>query len=255
MKKYLFGIVIGIMVSSTALASVVVGSSFLDVSGNAYYADAINQMANWRVVKGYENGNFGPNDPVTRGQLAAILSRYNEALLSRHSSDNNVGILMDVVCNNVKLGDQDGTLPNDYASLCKARAESDHAIIDPDISKNCYKVYKESNVSFEYPCDWKTNVTGGKTMSSVGTVVSPDGKASFDYPAGDYDLPEVLIKKSFINVNGQQYAANTYELNGETITNIQMGKAINQNGYNLEISYEDVGYKDDLERILSTFKF
>ena len=37
------------------------------------------------VVSGYENGGFGPGDPVTREQLAAILYRY--AQLSGKDTD------------------------------------------------------------------------------------------------------------------------------------------------------------------------
>ncbi|MPM58152.1 hypothetical protein SDC9_104981 [bioreactor metagenome] len=51
---------------------------FADVSADKYYAAAIAWGAENGIVKGYGNGNFGPNDPITREQLAAILYRYTQ---------------------------------------------------------------------------------------------------------------------------------------------------------------------------------
>jgi len=50
---------------------------FPDVDNSAYYAEALNNMVNKGVISGYDNGNFGPNDAVTRGQLVTILDRYD----------------------------------------------------------------------------------------------------------------------------------------------------------------------------------
>ena len=52
------------------------GESFADVSANAYYADAVAWAGDVGIVTGYSNGCFGPNDAITRQQLAAILFRY-----------------------------------------------------------------------------------------------------------------------------------------------------------------------------------
>ena len=52
------------------------GKAFPDVSASAWYADAVAWASANGVVSGYENGLFGPGDPVTREQLAAILYRY-----------------------------------------------------------------------------------------------------------------------------------------------------------------------------------
>ena len=41
----------------------------------AWYAEAVRWAASCGIVAGYDNGNFGPNDPITREQLAAILYR------------------------------------------------------------------------------------------------------------------------------------------------------------------------------------
>lgn len=49
---------------------------FDDVKSGSYYEDAITWAAANGIVTGYDNGKFGPNDPITREQLAAILWRY-----------------------------------------------------------------------------------------------------------------------------------------------------------------------------------
>ena len=49
---------------------------FPDVDGGAYYADAVAWAAEHGIVKGYSGGGYGPNDPVTREQLAVILYGY-----------------------------------------------------------------------------------------------------------------------------------------------------------------------------------
>ena len=47
-----------------------------DVAGGAWYTEAVRWAVGCGVVKGYDNGCFGPNDAVTREQMAAILYRY-----------------------------------------------------------------------------------------------------------------------------------------------------------------------------------
>ena len=55
----------------------VTGSSiFADVADTAWYAGAVAWANTSGIAGGYGGGLFGPNDPVTREQLAAILYRY-----------------------------------------------------------------------------------------------------------------------------------------------------------------------------------
>lgn len=49
---------------------------FQDVSSNAWYADAVAWSSVSGIAGGYGSGRFGPEDPVTRQQLAAILWRW-----------------------------------------------------------------------------------------------------------------------------------------------------------------------------------
>ena len=54
-----------------------VGSAeFSDVAGGDWYADPVAWAASEGIVGGYGDGTFGPNDPITREQMASILYRY-----------------------------------------------------------------------------------------------------------------------------------------------------------------------------------
>ena len=52
------------------------GGTFTDVAVDAWYADGVAWAAANGIVGGYGNGRFGPDDPITREQMAAILYRY-----------------------------------------------------------------------------------------------------------------------------------------------------------------------------------
>ena len=58
------------------LPSIQESSAFLDVPLDAWYADAVDWAAEHGIVEGYSDTAFGPNDPITREQMAAILYRY-----------------------------------------------------------------------------------------------------------------------------------------------------------------------------------
>lgn len=52
------------------------GKSFADVSAGAYYAKAVAWASAKGIVAGYSDTQFGPEDTITREQLAVILNRY-----------------------------------------------------------------------------------------------------------------------------------------------------------------------------------
>lgn len=51
-------------------------SRFRDVPEGQYYSNAVAWAAANGVVEGYSDGRFGPDDPITREQMAVVLSRY-----------------------------------------------------------------------------------------------------------------------------------------------------------------------------------
>lgn len=56
--------------------SVSATNSFTDVSANDWYAKAASWTQSKGIITGYDDGRFGPNDPLTREQLALILYHY-----------------------------------------------------------------------------------------------------------------------------------------------------------------------------------
>ena len=51
-------------------------AAFTDVAADAWYADAVNWAAGEGIVSGYGNGRFGPDDLITREQMANMLYYY-----------------------------------------------------------------------------------------------------------------------------------------------------------------------------------
>ena len=51
-------------------------STFTDVEAGQYYTEAVAWAAANKIVEGYGNNTFGPNDAITREQMATILYRY-----------------------------------------------------------------------------------------------------------------------------------------------------------------------------------
>ncbi len=52
------------------------GKNFPDVHSKEYYYNAVKWASNKGIVNGYNNGTFGPNDNITREQLAVIIRNY-----------------------------------------------------------------------------------------------------------------------------------------------------------------------------------
>ena len=52
---------------------------FVDVPSGAWYYDAVTWAAANGIVGGYGNGLFGPDDPITREQLATVLYRFEQS--------------------------------------------------------------------------------------------------------------------------------------------------------------------------------
>lgn len=56
------------------------GNPFTDVKNGVYYQDAVGWAAENNLIKGYGDGRFGPENSITREQIAAVLYRYAQSL-------------------------------------------------------------------------------------------------------------------------------------------------------------------------------
>jgi hypothetical protein len=70
------GMIVTILHRMVGMPAAAAPSLFLDVDADAYYAAAVAWGAENGIVMGYSETQFGPEDPITREQLAAILYRY-----------------------------------------------------------------------------------------------------------------------------------------------------------------------------------
>ncbi len=60
-----------------------VSEGFDDVATGAWYFDDINWAVKEGIVKGYGNGRFGPNDVITREQMAVMTDNFIKAMKAR----------------------------------------------------------------------------------------------------------------------------------------------------------------------------
>lgn len=67
--------------AATAGTTLAQRAQFTDVPEKAYFADAVNMLSANGILQGYDNGAFGPDDFLTRGQVAVILKRYDFQVL------------------------------------------------------------------------------------------------------------------------------------------------------------------------------
>ena len=74
-------------VAGTAGAVLKGSAVFSDVPSGAYFDEAVGEMYNAGIIKGYEGTNkFGPNDSVTRGQVAVMMQRLRNDILGVEAS-------------------------------------------------------------------------------------------------------------------------------------------------------------------------
>ena len=70
--------VVTILYRAQGKPAVSTSGSFKDVAAGRYYTEAVEWAAANNIVKGFTDGTFKPDEPVTREQLAAFISRYAE---------------------------------------------------------------------------------------------------------------------------------------------------------------------------------
>lgn len=74
-------VLVGAVLAALTTATVAAASGpFEDVPEDYLFADEIEWASQNRIVFGYGNGDFGPEDSITRGQATAILKRYHDKL-------------------------------------------------------------------------------------------------------------------------------------------------------------------------------
>lgn len=70
------GMVATVLYRMAGAPNVIYKNIFNDVNKSDYYAQAVTWAYNNKIISGYSNGKFGPNDNVTREQIAVMLCNY-----------------------------------------------------------------------------------------------------------------------------------------------------------------------------------
>ncbi|WP_162595941.1 S-layer homology domain-containing protein [Bacillus sp. CGMCC 1.16541] len=79
-KKFVATTVAALVVTGSALpfSASAQESSFSDVAVNNSHYEAIETLADWGIITGYNDGTFRPNLAINRGQTAKMISRVYE---------------------------------------------------------------------------------------------------------------------------------------------------------------------------------
>lgn len=73
------GMLVTILHNMNGKPNVATKNKFPDVQDSTmYYYKAVNWAVQNKIVSGYDNGKFGPDDLITREQLAVILWKYSK---------------------------------------------------------------------------------------------------------------------------------------------------------------------------------
>lgn len=75
------GLIIGSTLTLSISASAQGGTVFSDVVDGTYFTDAVHKLMKRGVIRGYDDGRFGPQDFVTRGQVSVLLDRYDQTVV------------------------------------------------------------------------------------------------------------------------------------------------------------------------------
>ena len=83
MRRPIAFLIAGIVIATAipVLAQNVMYRQFADVQSTDFYATDVTRLVDEGILKGYDDGRFGPNDPLTRGQMATILRRYDSNMI------------------------------------------------------------------------------------------------------------------------------------------------------------------------------
>ncbi|MCH4566717.1 S-layer homology domain-containing protein [Bacillus sp. ES1-5] len=254
---------------------------FIDVPKEHWSKDSINYLTEQKVISGYGNGKFGFGDNVTRGQVAAIISRYlkleNTGSTSKHFSD----IHGHMFENNIKAVAQKGLMTGDN-STDKFRPDDtltryEMAVI---LQKSFHLPVKTNDLFYDVPNNhWATNsvrslysngITNGIGNYKYGGEmnVTREQFAKFMYnaitvnpyfvpdsiPAKDEDaykeIHNILIDSGFIK---REYDY-LYNRDGKAYDNIMSFDFSSQDdrAYRMIISSDDPVLNEPVKKILNT---
>lgn len=84
MKKILFGLVLGtgLTLAVTSALAALPPLGFKDVPPGSWFFGPVNNLKNFDIISGYEDGTFRPGRPVTRAEAAVMLEKLRTRIES-----------------------------------------------------------------------------------------------------------------------------------------------------------------------------
>ncbi|MDP7477275.1 MAG: Calx-beta domain-containing protein, partial [Candidatus Peribacteraceae bacterium] len=193
---------------------------FGDVQGGTYYDGAVGDMYSAGIITGYSDGRFGPNDFVTRGQVAVMMQRFKAHLTGQSiqvssssrsrtvssSSSSSVSSVSDTTINNA------GSFRFTTGSYKADESKGTATINVIRYGGNA------GSVTVKYTTENGTATSGSDYDLTEGTLTFADGKTSgsFQVPINDDSESEqnetVFVKLSSPGGGGQLGSPNTATL-------------------------------------------
>lgn len=207
------------MILAAAFARSAFAASFPDVSSAHPFRTAILELADMGIIQGYDNGNFGPNDPVNRAQMLTLLYRLAQKTPATAAqqcfADVNPNVwYSDVVC--------------DAAAMGYVQGYSDKTF-KPEKTVNRAEALKMVFTVLGFPMD-------------EGEMIYPDVPASEWYA----QYVSAALAAGILPIPGQtdRYQAGVVMLRGETAQLLY--QVLHPVGAMMEETEEDVMLPDDM---------
>jgi len=190
---------------------------FNDVKVTDWSAKYVYYLANKKIINGYGNGNFGPNDTVTATQLAKMLL----AAVGYGQADEFVGLGWDinVFALAVELGLYDGTKATDY-DIAATREEAALYVFNTMTTIPLVKYSKDDGYDYK-------------------------DAAKSTYATSKYNYDEVKGVITATKAGGSPYTVLAY-VNGTTSVNLNLNIDVSDNlvGHKVAVTYSDKLEKD-----------
>ena len=117
--------------------------SFTDIQSGQWYTDAVNWAAENKIVKGYDDGTYRPNQAITRQELAAIIYRYSEYKGYDTSARKNLGAFPDGntthewAIENVQWAVAEGLISGKGSGMLEPLADASRAEVATVLARYC----------------------------------------------------------------------------------------------------------------------
>jgi len=188
----LFGMLIGI--AGTSVGADILGSAiFPDVRRGTYYDEAVGELNQLGIINGYADGRFGPNDYVTRGQVAVLMQRLRDELTGSNAvqSSSSSSSTSSTSSSSSSTSSSSSSSSSSITSAGTVRFTIATYSIDEDEGHATISVVRiggnQGNVSVQYTMSGGTATASDDFEVSTGTISFADGETSRTFSVRIYE--------------------------------------------------------------------